>query len=489
MQPNEAVTLDNLFPQAGWIEIRGGHRTHATIAGVTSAVETLMPYHALNSANDKLFAAAGDSVYDVTASATASATAVAFGSMTSARFQFVNFGNDGGNYLWICNGAEAPRYFDGSTWATASVTGITAADIINVDIFKQRLWMARKNTLNPAYLNVGAIQGTATEFDLAGVFKLGGYLQAIGTWSLDGGDGPDDDVAFISSRGEVAIYSGTDPEAQFSLIGVFRVGAPLGRRSVEKIGPDLALITKDGVQPLSRSLITDRAAAINASITRNIQPTMSDAARLYGDNFGWQIISYPHGNRIILNVPITTNSEQQQYVMNAITGAWCRFKGESANCWALFQDKLYFGNNSGVVKEADAQGFDDDGDINYDMETAFNVCEAPGRLKAFAMCQALLNTDGQTTPGIAVNVDFQQQTPVNTVSVPSVPLVFWDSAVWDVDAWPQTDRIITNWLAVDGIGSYGSIRMKGTASSDTPTDTLTFQVNSFNLLVLDGEFI
>lgn len=489
MAPTDAVTLDNLFPQAGWIEIRGGHATHAS-TGIASAVESLLPYHALNSINDKLYAAIGTNIYDVTSTATSTASIpVGMSSLSNARWQHVNFSNTSGNYLWICNGADVPRYWNASAWATASITGVTAADIVNVSIFKKRLWLVINQTLSPAYLETNAIQGTATPFDLSGVFQDGGYLQAIGTWSLDGGDGPDDDIAFISSRGEIALYSGTDPESQFDLIGIFRTGAPLGRRCVKKIGPDLAVISKDGVEPLSRALITDRAAAQNASITRNIQPTMTDSARQYGANFGWEILAYPHGNRIILNVPIAENTLQYQYVMNAITGAWCRFKGENANCWALFQDKLYFGNNSGKVKLADTQGFDDDGNIDYDLETAFNTCETPGRLKNFVMAQPLLTTDGQTDPGIAINVDFARQTPVNQVTTPTVPLVYWDSGVWDTDSWPETERQITNWIAVDGVGSYGSVRLKGTASSDTSTDDLTFQINSINLLVLDGDYI
>lgn len=488
MPEDHALTLDNLFPQAGFIEIRGGHRQHNIMAGVASSTESLLPYHALISANDKLFAATGTAIYDVTTTASTTIAASLTG-LSNSRFQHINFGTSGGNFLWICNGANVPFTWNGAVWATASVTGITPTDVVGVTAFKQRIWMVRKDTLSPAYLPPDSIQGAATIFDLAGVFQKGGYLQAIGAWTLDGGDGSDDYLAFISSRGEVAIYTGTDPAATFSLRGVYMMGAPLGRRCITKMGADLAVISKDGVSPLSRALITDRADAINASITKNIQPTMTDSARLYGDNFGWEILSYPHGNRIILNVPITANVEQQQYVMNAITGAWCRFLRENANCWAVFKDRLFYGTNDGKVFEADVQGFDHDGSIDYDMETAFNVCESKGRFKEFTMCRALLTADGQTAPGLAINVDFARQTPVNQVSIPAVPLVYWDVGTWDVSTWPATERILTNWTAVNGQGYYGSIRMKGSAMSSVPTDTLAFAVNGFDLLVKDGAFM
>jgi hypothetical protein len=42
----------------------------------------------------------------------------------------------------------------------------------------------------------------------------------------------DDYAAFITSEGQVAVYSGADPASSttWSLVGVFDIGAPIGRR-------------------------------------------------------------------------------------------------------------------------------------------------------------------------------------------------------------------------------------------------------------------
>lgn len=489
MPEQNAVTLTNMFPQPGYVEIRGGHKTHAVCGA--AAVESLMPYHGLTAASDALYAACTADVFNVTASATTTAS-VALTGMSNARWQHVNFSTTGGNHLWICNGADKPRFFDGSTWATASVTGITATDIVNVTVFKNRLWLALNGAISPEYLNTDSVQGTATTFDLTGVFQEGGYLQAIGSWSIDSGAGPDDLICFVSSRGEVAIYSGTNPASDFLLKGVFHMGAPIGRRCLTKVGSDLAVISVDGVLPLSRALMVDRAAALLQAVTRNIQPLVNSDARNYAANFGWQLISYPRGTRAILNVPTTENSVQKQYVMNTITGAWCDFAGENANCWAVYQDRLFYGGNAGIVKESDCQGFDDDGTIDYDMITAFNYLKSRGRLKQVTMIQPLFTTDGQVTPGIGVGVDFDVNITVGPTSFTQSQGELWDVAVWDVDAWPLESRIVNNWYSVAGEGYSIAARIMGSIQADSTaqqSDSLTFQVNGFNLLNLEGAFI
>lgn len=493
MPETNAITLKNMFPQPGYVEIRKGHKRHNLVGA--AAIESLMPYHALAASSDRLFAACSSVISNVTTftSATASSTAsISLSSLTNARWQHINFSTSGGNYLWICNGADAPRMYDGSSWATASVVGITATSVINVAAFKERLWLVRSDQISPAYLNLDSVQGTATPFDLTGVFTKGGYLQAIGTWSLDAGIGPDDYIAFVTNRGEVAIYTGTDPAANFVLKGVYEMGAPLGRRCLTKVGADLAVISMDGVLPLSKALITDRAAAQLQAITRNIQPVMNASARSYGTNFGWELISYARGTRAILNVPITENVEQEQYVMNTVTGAWCRFVGEEANCWAVFQDRLFYGGNNGLVKEADCQGFDDDGAIEFDMETAFNYCDTRGRLKQFTQCRVLLSSDGQIQPGLGLNVDFSSGATVGPTTFEQSTGDLWDVALWDAGVWPVTNRIITDWTTVEGIGYCASIRVQGEVQAETTAmqgDSLLLAVNGFDLLLVDGAFL
>lgn len=481
-----AIVLKNVFPQPGYVEIRKGHKRHSVIGA--SAVETIMPYHGVTTAGDALFAACTTVISNVSV-ATASTS---MSGLTNARWQHINFSTTGGNFLWCCNGADAPRMYDGSSWATCAISGIVASQIVNVAAFKERLWLVRTGNISPAYLNLDSVQGTATPFDLTGVFDEGGFLQAIGSWSMDGGAGPDDHIAFVSSRGECAVYTGTDPANNFVLKGVYKMGAPLGRRCITKVGGDLLVVSIDGLLPLSAALVTDRAAVITATLTKMIQPVMNASARAYRSNFGWQVIAYPRGTRAILNVPITENSEQEQYIMNVVTGAWTRFTGENANCWGIYQDRLFYGGNDGAVYEADCQGYDYNRAIEIDIQGAFNYCEARGRIKQFCMGRALLTTDGQVTPGIGLNVDFATDSPTSPQAFSASQSDLWDVALWDGGTWPVVENIITDWTGVEGAGFCAGFRLTANilaASTASQSDSLLLQLNGFDLLLTDGGMI
>lgn len=482
MPPQRAVALDNMFPQPGYIELRRGHAGHSDTAS-GEPVESLMAYNGAGTGNLK--AAADGTIWDVTSAAAAVSEITG---LASDRWQHVNFTTiDGLNFLWICNGADASRRWDGAAWATNVISGgIAGSDAVHVAVFKSRLWLVVNGSLNPWYLGVGAVQGAATEFPLQGVFRQGGTLQAIGTWSLDAGAGPDDIIAFVSSRGEVAVYSGIDPAADFTLKGVYQVGPPIGRRCLTQVGGDLMLISIDGVLPLSQALVVERGVQQGVSITRLIQPVMNQSARNSGANFGWQLLSYPRGTRAVLNVPVQEGNLQRQYVMNTVTGAWCQFLGQEANCWETFNDRLFFGGNDGVAYEADIGGNDNGAPIEWDLRMAFNYFIARGKLKNWTMCRPLLFTDGLVETGLAINVDFGVDAPISISATVEAPAAQWDIAVWDVDLWPLEGRVVADWQTVTGIGYCASVRIAGSLMSDNEA---ILQVNGFDLLMENGAMV
>lgn len=484
MKPDRAIVLDNWFPQPGYVELRRGHILQSN-TGVASPVESLMAYHGATVSLDKLFAAVTTVVYDVTGVSSSSITG-----MTNARWQHVNFTTSGGHFLWICNGADTPRYFDGSSWTIATITGITSTNIVHVNVHKNRLWFVQINSTKAAYLPTNAIQGAATEFDLGPLFTEGGNLVAMGTWSVDGGAGPDDYAAFISSKGQVAIYAGTDPDSAstWSLKGVFQIGPPIGRRCFTRVGADLAVVSIDGVLPISRALVIERGASVSVALTANIQPTMNQSARDWKDNFGWQLISYPKGTRAILNVPAIQGSSQQQYVMNTVTGGWCRFLGMNANVWETFKERIFFGGNDGKVYEADSSGADNGVAIVADLQTAFNYFGRRGNLKRWPEMRPLLTTDGSVVPGLAMNVDFRNDAPISTPSSSPASSALWDVAIWDSAVWPAGQRNTADWATVNAIGYCASIRTRVSVLSPGATAPV-LQINGYDVLMEVGAFI
>lgn len=486
MPPENAIVLDNWFPNLKWIEIRRGHVQHCNTSNPGDPVESLMAYNALAGSSDKMFAACSGDIIDVTIST----PSVSFTGMTNNRWQHINFATSAGNYLVMCNGANGVRYFDGSNWATATITGVTAANLIHLAAFKGRIWFVEKDSLDAWFLVSDSIQGAATIFPLGGTMKKGGFLMAIATWSLDGGDGPDDRIAFISSEGEVAVYAGTDPTnaSSFQLQGVYEIGPPIGRRCFFKIGGDVAIICVDGVVPLSKAMVVERGSALSVSITANIQPLLNSDARNFKSIFGWQLISYPLGTRAILNVPQLENETAIQYVMNTVSGAWCRFTGMNANCWEIFQEKIYFGGNNGIVMEADTGGDDDGEPIATDVKGAFSDCGNP-MLKIFVMARPFIITDGDVNPGLAINVDYRDTALVSTQPVTIAGGAEWDIAEWDVDSWPIEENLVANWVGLAAmVGNTVSIRMAVSAQSSGTGDIL-LRLIAFQILYVPGGLI
>jgi len=506
MGPKRAVKLVNWFPQTSWVEIRKGYIRHAD-CNTAAPVESLMAYQ--GASTSALFAGSDDRVFDVTTDAVTTGVS----GLTNVRIQHTNFATTGGNFLYCVNGADTPFYYDGTTWQTATITGtgIDATEWVTVNVFKNRLFFCKNNSTSFDYLPVDSIQGAATSYELGGLMSMGGYLMAMGTWSIDAGDGPEDYAVFVSSRGQVIIYRGSDPDNapdDWTLVGVFFMGAPIGRRCLTKVGADIAVICIDGVLPLSRAMIYERAAVVKVSLTERIQRVMNQSAREYKDNFGWQLISYPQGTRCILNVPLVENVEQQQYVMNTITGAWCLFTGHNGSCWELLNDNLYFGGNTGLIFHADTSGSDDGESIEYDMMTAFNAYGSPGVLKRWIECQPLITTDNQVAPGIAFNVDFKENAPLSITDSVINPAAEWDIAAWDEATWPNEQQVQTNWLGASGLGHWMSIRLAVNIQSNTLPDghwaeslwggglwysaapiapEVTLQVNGFNVVYEKGQ--
>jgi len=289
MSSDYAITMDDWFPTPSSVDVRNGHEDHAT--GLTGAVETLAYY--TTGTSQKLFGAADGDIFDVTAAGAVGAAVVT--GQTNDRWQYINMGTAGGFFLLMVNGADKLLRYTGSVWqvdgdGSADITGVDTADIIHINNFKNRVFLIENNSFNAWYLPVASIGGAATKLDLSGLFKLGGYLMTMVNWTIDNSAGIDDYAAFITSEGEVAIYSGIDPSSStdWLLEGTFRMGSPIGRRCAIKVGADVVVLTVDGAFPLSKSMLTDRTQ-LGLSLTDKISPLINQDIRNYKDNFGWDI--------------------------------------------------------------------------------------------------------------------------------------------------------------------------------------------------------
>lgn len=500
MPADRAITLTNFFPQPGYVELRRGHYIHAGNMG-SGPVESLMAYNGATPATSKLFACANTSIYDVTTGSPSSADVAG---LTNNRWQYINFSTSAGKYLWCCNGYDDPRHYNGSAWAapSLSVTTFSASDIVHVNAHKQRIWVIFRDSTTAGYLAASSIAGTVTNFPLGSYLTKGGHLVAMATWTIDGGDGVDDKAVFISSEGQCIVFSGDDPSSSttWGLQGVYNLGPPIGRRCFTQVAGDLALVNVDGVLPLSRALNVDRSAAPQIAITARINSAMNAASRDYKNNFGWEVTPYQAGTMAILNVPLQQGSEQQQYVMNTLTGAWCQFTGQNANCWAVFNNRLYFGGNDGNVCRADVGSIDVDSIITGSGQTAYSYFGSAGQQKLFGMAQPLLTTSSSARPAVGISTDFKDNADLGTPTAAETSDAVYDSAIYDTDVYAVESRSLADWTGLSGYGQCASIHFrasKGSVSSlalwdsgkwdvaqwqaSQESDDVTVKLNGFNI--------
>lgn len=476
MDPKDALILNNFFPQPTYVELRKGHTVHATLSKATP-VDTLLQY--AGPTGNKLFAATASGMWNVTAGGSVASADVT--SLSNGRWQYVNFTTAGGNFIYVVNGADTPMSYDGSAWAVLSTisggsaaSGLSPANFIYATSFKSRIWNVEKNTRNAWYLDTNSITGVATKFPLASIFQLGGELIAIGTLSQDAGNGPDDYLCFLTTNGEVAIYQGTDPATDFAIVGRFQIGRPVPLRPVFQVGGDMFVLTDDGVVSMIRALNIDKAAIGKSAITTKINTLINNAVQSYRGNFGWQVFSYPKGNWAIVNVPVTENASQFQFIMNTITGAWCTFTGMNANNWNLLGDDLYFAGNAGVVYMADTGYTDNAAGIQAQLKTAFNYYGTRGTNKYVTMLRPVYRANGSPSIKIGIDMDFANVDPGSTLNVP-VQGSGWDSGMWDDAAWTGDAAYITQWQSVGGFGYCGAIRMNALSLGQS------LQINAFDL--------
>jgi hypothetical protein len=150
MAPTDCIVGDNWFGNPSYLAIRNGSSTWST--GLPGAVETVMAYNGLTSR--KLFAASVTSIYDITSTGAVGAASVT--GIGNARLQHAMFNAGGGNVLIWVNGAVTGQFYNGAVWAPLVITGVTAANLITITVFKQRcFYIEKKHDVGVVLSNLG----------------------------------------------------------------------------------------------------------------------------------------------------------------------------------------------------------------------------------------------------------------------------------------------------------------------------------------------
>jgi hypothetical protein len=473
LNPQDALELVNWNPGTGSVKLRRGYGSAVSTGVGSSDVEYIGSY--ISGATKTLIAAGGGRIYNCTTPGAAVELASGF----SANDWQDELFND---KLVLVNGADAPQEFDGSSISalTVSGTGLTVAHLVGVQNFKSRNYYWEKeggtNARSFWYTAVNAHAGNLTKFVLP---MQRGYLHSMVTWSQDGGAGPDDLMAFITSEGGVLIYQGSNPgdASDWAIVGNYTMPIPITIRGTIKQGGEAIVMTKGGYLPLSAVL---RGARESDAISDRIASLVADDANNYFDNVGWQVVQHPTGTRLIFNVPVST-TQFVQHVMNTLTGAWSTYGSSSiaARTWGVHDGGLYIGDLSGNIYKFDSAAHDNGSVVQGTARQAPSYFGRPGSIKQVTALKPTMKTSAGVSISIGAEADFNEVSlaaNLYTINPEGEP---WENVSpawedWD-DIWGGTSDAVSKWYSAPAIGDAIGVKLL----AETATESIEWLSTTF----------
>ena len=465
MQPLYAITMDNYIPLDSKVELRSGYVTYTTLGVKNSPVKTLAAYH--YPSYDAFFAVYDGKIGDISTPSEPEDMEV---SLTDDYCQTVQYKN----YLYFVNGSDTPQayYVDSNGQSHIGNWGFSGANltdnkIINASVSKEFLWFVEKNSLRAWYAaQAGNVSGTLYSFDLAQVSKWGGYLLNVVNWTIDGGTGIDDYTVFITSEGEVFVYSGSNPNDSdnWMLKGSYKISKPIGYRCTMQYQGDIVIICQDGYFPLAKALAAANAGDSLIAFSDNIRGLVIECTSVNKWRQGWQGIIYTKKGYAIFNVPV--GEQFEQHVINISTGAWCRFTNIRSFCWCIFDDRIFFGGQD-VVFQFDS-GFSDNGiEIEGTIEQAYNDLGS-SNLKKISLLNPRTASSSSYSLAIYTNMDYKPRKDVYLNNVDKPAGTKWNTKKWSAPwnltgtywASNQANTIISQWIMSSAAGVKASVVFK-----------------------------
>jgi hypothetical protein len=363
MESDEAVFLNNWIPDSGMCRMRGGAEEFVDTGG--SDIGTLVQYE--YSGGNLFICAVDDKIMDITGGV-ASTLGTGF---TNPRWQTVVFAEK----LLLCNGSNDPQQYDGTTLAAIDFTGstgLTPAALIGCTVYQGRVFYWENASPVFWYAAAASYAGALESFDLSFIAKRGGVIVTVFTWSMDAGDGMDDFLCFLMSTGEAIVYQGTDPAAiaNWTLVGKYKTGQPISVRGNISIAGDELILTRSGW--VSMKSIVTKGEYRDSEMTRNMRGLSRFAASEYYFNNNWDMVFYPGGPYILINIPISDGIAYEQHVLNTNTLKWSTFSGWVSNTYGIYDQSFFYGSNNGIVYQCDKGPADDGKEILTDALPAYN---------------------------------------------------------------------------------------------------------------------
>ena len=455
MDSRDAPYLENWFPDNTSVRVRNGCRFTASVS-CPANFRTLIEYN-----DPEVSAMIVGSGGSITAYNDSTNTVLASGFVVN-EWNGVNFGGQ----MILVNGFDHPQrivYDGGFTCENASITGpATVSTLIDAHVFKSRVFYVEKGTADFWYTETDAIAGTLTRFPLSRVARGGGELLAIRSWTIDGGDGPDDYAVFFMSTGEVIAYQGTDPgrSGQWGLVGRYQLPELIGRRCIAQSAGKIYVITNKDLMILPDAF--QQPTPPSSKLTGAISEAWADFSTLPG----WQFTVFQTGGIALLNVP-TGATTSKQFVINLKNGASTLYTGWNTFCFGIWDNRLFM-NRYGTASLLRADyGMDDGFTANNTTAITCRAQLSPSNLgqqeyKEVKDYRLKLSFEGTATvsSGLCYDYngrpDFYFPVTMQTLNTP------WGSS-WG-SAWSAENFTHDDWFGASGQGTHVQLRSEIVAS-------------------------
>ena len=383
----------------------------------------MIPYYG---APQELAAAAGGKIYDLSGAE----IKTGYGGDDWAWTSFSNLSSV--DYTVMVNGIDGVVSWDGTTFVTEAVTApagetwIIPAKFDKILSHMNRLWFADSENLAVYYLPVQTKSGALFVVPLNAIFKRGGSIRGIYTWSIDGGVGLDDAIAIFTSNGEVAIYSGVDPGHRL------QAGRrlPLRRADVERqhhqfrrrpLRDDFHGAGADDDADPRRDRAAGQSRPQRHEGVRGRLEGPPRPLRLAGD------AQPPHQPRDLQHA-----DRQRQVPADGAQDAGADLDANGATsrrgAGAGSNNQTYFGSETGGIYLGGSEYLNDNGAaINADVRFAWSNFSSVQK-KNFKMMRLYTITDGLPRPFMDLEVDYNNVPPTNQPEVTAGPS---GGADWD----------------------------------------------------------
>ena len=351
---------------------------------------------------------------------------------------------------------------------------LLTSDFSYVWAYKKRLFFLLKDSLNVAYLPVDQITGAASIIEMGAEFSLGGKLMIGATWSLDYGDGLNDNCIFMSDEGEVVVYNGINPATatDWRKVGRYQTGKPRGPKAFIRGGGDLVFATNIGFLPLSQSLQVDYSILSASAVSYPIETAWNEAVQLRSTE-NWDCIVWDENQMVVISIPTVNEQQPAMFVSNARTGAWAQFTNWSGTCLEIFNGRLFYGSQDGRVVEAWVTGLDQGTPYTAVYVPLFTDFGNSGAEKIGGMARVQTRGPYSIVAQLSTQVDYVINLPPPPPASPIPEGSQWNVGIWNVSTWgtQQAPRWQGEWQSVGNIGYGLAPAVQVTSGSIIPLDT------------------